>query len=439
MRFAVVDIETTGGFPDKHGITEIAIVCMQGAEIEGSFETLLNPGQPIPPFIANMTGISDDMVALAPDFSAQAERIYHLLCDRIFVAHNVNFDYSFVKHFLQQAGYTLQTPKLCTIRLARKVFPGLPKYGLGHLSRSLDIPITQRHRAGGDARAAATILARALQSSGEPVIRDMLRREGKNQLLPPNLPVEEIHVLPMEPGVYYFRDKKGKVIYVGKAKQIRKRVLSHFTGLDISEKRQALLKSIYTIGHAVCASEFTASILESIEIKRLWPAYNKSQKRFEAAWSIYHYTDAAGYQRLAIDRKNKHLTPVCSFGGLAEAHRTLWKLARSFDLHPYLCFLEKTPSTPIPAPDKHNEQLTASLENLREQQASFVIRDHTGLVLVDKGKFFGMSQSDDWQPDEPLEKLRERLTPYPENEMIRTLIRQFREAWPERIFPLTEG
>lgn len=123
MRFAVVDIETTGGFPDKHGITEIAIVCMQGAEIEGSFETLLNPGQPIPPFIANMTGISDDMVALAPDFSAQAERIYHLLCDRIFVAHNVNFDYSFVKHFLQQTGYTLQTPKLCTIRLARKVFP----------------------------------------------------------------------------------------------------------------------------------------------------------------------------------------------------------------------------------------------------------------------------------------------------------------------------
>ncbi|MCA6500381.1 MAG: DNA polymerase III subunit epsilon, partial [Chitinophagaceae bacterium] len=109
MHFAVVDIETTGGFPHQHGITEIAIVCMNGREIEHTFETLLNPGQPIPPFIANMTGISDDMVALAPSFNDQAEKIYNLLCDRIFVAHNVNFDYSFVKYFLQQAGYHLQS------------------------------------------------------------------------------------------------------------------------------------------------------------------------------------------------------------------------------------------------------------------------------------------------------------------------------------------
>jgi DNA polymerase-3 subunit epsilon len=436
MRYAVVDIETTGGFPDKHGITEIAIVCMNGPEIEGSFETLLNPRQPVPPFIANMTGISDDMVALAPDFSEQAERIYHLLCDRIFVAHNVNFDFSFVKYYLQQAGYTLQTPKLCTIRLARKVFPGLPKYGLGHLSRSLDIPISQRHRAGGDARAAATILARALQSSGEPIIRDMLRREGKNQLLPPNLPVEEIHALPMDPGVYYFRDKKGKVIYVGKAKQIRKRVLSHFTGLDVSEKRQALLKSIYTIGHAVCASEFMASLLESIEIKRLWPAYNKSQKRFEATWSIYHFTDAAGFRRLAIDRKNKHTTPICSFGLMAEAHRTLWKLSRSHDLHPFLCFLEKKPSALLPSPELHNEKIENALRQLQDQQASFVIRDREGLILVERGRFYGMSQSMEWRGDESLEQIRDKVTPYPENELIKTLLRRFRECAPEQIFPV---
>jgi DNA polymerase-3 subunit epsilon len=95
MRFAVVDIETTGGFPSKHGITEIAIVLMNGAEVEGIFETLINPGQPIPPFIANMTGISDAMVAMAPPFEEQAEKIYRLLNDRIFVAHNVNFDFTF--------------------------------------------------------------------------------------------------------------------------------------------------------------------------------------------------------------------------------------------------------------------------------------------------------------------------------------------------------
>lgn len=432
MRFAVVDIETTGGFPHQHGITEIAIVCMNGAEIEHTFETLLNPGQTIPPFIANMTGISDDMVALAPSFNDQAEKIFQLLCDRIFVAHNVNFDYSFVKYYLQQEGFNLQTPKLCTIRLARKVFPGLPKYGLGHLSRSLDITITNRHRAGGDAKAAASILAMALDKSGEAIVKDMLRREGKHQLLPPNLSVDQINSLPLSPGVYYFRDKKGKVIYVGKAKQIRKRVISHFTGLDTSEKRQALLRSVYTIGHTVCASELLAGILESIEIKRFWPAFNKSQKRFEASWSIYHYVDTAGYRRLAIDKKNKFSAPVCSFGLQADAHRTLWKLVRTFDLHPFLCYLEKKASTSLPLIEEHNSKVANALQHLDEQQSSYVVRDQDGLVLVDQGKFYGMSQSIQWQPDESIETLRHKLTPYPENEMIRTLLRQFREACPDR-------
>jgi DNA polymerase-3 subunit epsilon len=337
---------------------------------------------------------------------------------------------------LQQAGYHLQSPKLCTIRLARKVFPGLPKYGLGHLSRSLDITITHRHRAGGDAKAAATVLSIALEKSGDTIVKEMLRREGKHQLLPPNLSVDQINALPQSPGVYYFRDKKGKVIYVGKAKQIRKRVISHFTGLDTSEKRQALLKSIYTIGHTICASELLAGILESIEIKRLWPAFNKSQKRFEAAWSIYHYMDAAGFRRLAIDKKNKFSAPVCSFGLQADAHRTLWKIVRSFDLHPFICYLEKTPSSPLPQPDEHNLRIENALEHLVEHQSNYVIRDQNGLILVEQGRFYGMSQSIHWHPDEPIESLRQKLTPYPENEMIRTLLRQFRETRPERFYPI---
>jgi DNA polymerase-3 subunit epsilon len=118
-------------FPSQHGITEIGIVLHNGTEVEGKYETLVNPHQPIPPFIANMTGISDAMVAVAPSFEEVAPYIYNLLKDRVFVAHNVNFDFSFVKHHLQEAGFNLQTPKLCTIRLSRKVFPGYRKYGLG--------------------------------------------------------------------------------------------------------------------------------------------------------------------------------------------------------------------------------------------------------------------------------------------------------------------
>lgn len=439
MRFAVVDIETTGGFPSQHGITEIAIVLMNGAEVEGVFESLINPGQPIPPFIANMTGISDAMVAMAPPFEEQAEKIYRLLSDRIFVAHNVNFDHSFVKYYLQQAGYQLQVPKICTIRLARKVFPGLKKYGLGHLTRSLDIPITHRHRAGGDARATAEIVSRALALTGSGVINEMLSREAKHQMLPPNLAVDEIHQLPLQPGVYYFRDKKGKVMYVGKAKQLRKRVVSHFTGLDTSEKRQALLRTVYTIGHTVCDSEFMASILESIEIKRLWPPFNKSQKRFEAVWSIYQFTDSRGYNRLAIDKKHRHTASLINFGLLTDAHRTLWKLVREFSLHPYLCFLEKSPTEALPESDMHNQQMQKAITHLLLQPTSYVIKDREALVLIEKGRFYGMGRVDGWTPDQSLSTLREQLTPYPENEVIRSLIRQFTEKNPQKVFPCMEA
>lgn len=176
LKFAVVDIETTGGFPSQHGITEIAIVLHDGDQIEGIYETLINPHQPIPPFIANMTGISNQMVAAAPSFDKVAANIFNLLENRVFVAHNVNFDYSFVHHHLQVAGFQLEVPKLCTIRLSRKAFPGYKKYGLGHLCRTLDIQIENRHRAGGDAKATAQILDLVIQNNGRTLISELIKR-----------------------------------------------------------------------------------------------------------------------------------------------------------------------------------------------------------------------------------------------------------------------
>ena len=175
MQYAIVDIETTGGFPSQHGITEIAIVLHNGNEIEGKYETLINPHQPIPPLVVWMTGISDAMVRVAPSFNEVADRIYNLLKNRVFVAHNVNFDFGFVYHHLQLAGFELQSPKLCTIRLSRKAFPGFRKYGLGHLCRELNIDIENRHRAGGDAIATAKVLDLVLQNNGQRLIAEMLK------------------------------------------------------------------------------------------------------------------------------------------------------------------------------------------------------------------------------------------------------------------------
>lgn len=433
MQFAIVDIETTGGFPEQHGMTEIAIVLHNGTEVEGRYETLINPHQPIPPYIANMTGISDKMVAVAPSFEEVAPHIFNLLKDRVFVAHNVNFDYSFVKYHLHKAGYQLNISKLCTIRLARKVFPGFRKYGLGHLCRELNITITNRHRAGGDAIATAQILDLVLQNNGMRLIKELLKRDNHNQTLPAHLPESQVKDLPQLPGVYYFHDQKDKVIYVGKAKNLKKRVLSHFTGLDTSKKRQELLRTVYRISHVECPTEFIASLFESVEIKRLWPAHNKSQKRFEQVWGIYVFEDNRGYQRLAIDKKRKYLKPILSFALLADAHRMLWKLVKTFELNPALCFLDLTPQKEWPEVVGYNEKVAEAIQWTTEQKETFIIRDKSACVLVENGVFYGMGTPDSAIQIEAIDLLKEQLTTYPENEAIRSMIRSFTERYPAKV------
>ncbi|MFM6995038.1 MAG: PolC-type DNA polymerase III [Sediminibacterium sp.] len=194
MEFAIVDIETTGGLPSTHGITEIAIVIHNGVEVTGKFSTLVNPLQKIPPFIVGMTGISDAMVATAPLFEEVAPQIFNLLNGRIFVAHNVSFDYSFVHYHMDRAGFKWSAPKLCTIKLSRKVFPGLAKYGLGSLTRDLGIRIEGRHRAWGDAQATAEVLTMAIQKQGMSPIHTLLaKKEPYKKKVPSNKKSDDTH------------------------------------------------------------------------------------------------------------------------------------------------------------------------------------------------------------------------------------------------------
>ena len=151
--YAIVDIETTGSYAANNGITELAIVLHDGNKIVDRYETLIDPQSPIPQYVQVLTGIHPGMLVGAPIFSEVASRIFEMLRGTIFVAHHVNFDYSFIRHHLETCGFELDVQKLCTVRLSRKVFPGLPGYSLGKLCRELEIPILNRHRAGGDADA----------------------------------------------------------------------------------------------------------------------------------------------------------------------------------------------------------------------------------------------------------------------------------------------
>lgn len=437
--YAIVDIETTGSHAQNNGITEIAILLHNGKEIEGRYETLINPGYSIPKYVAALTGITNEMVALAPRFEEVAVNIYNLLHNRIFIAHNVNFDYSFVKYHLRRANYEWSAKKLCTLRLSRKAFAGLARYGLGSLCRELEIPIQNRHRAGGDAEATAILFEKIIAQAGVKIIKDFLQKDGREQVLPPNLPKEQITQLPYQPGVYYFHDAKGKVIYVGKAKSLKQRVVSHFTGLDTGKKRQEFLRTIHSISYTVCSTEFTASIVESAEIKRLWPEYNYSQKRREQAFGMYVFEDGKGYLRICIDKKKKYVEPLATFGLLVEAHRTVWKLVKDFELNTGLCFLEKLPAensfTEDPA--LYNAKVKTAIAWLVSQQPSYAIveqvQDHQSCVLVEKGKLYGLGQLPITQSLQEIEPIKSYLTIYPENEVIKSMIYRYTEKHPEKI------
>jgi DNA polymerase III subunit epsilon len=448
--YAIVDIETTGSYAANNGITELAIVLHNGKMITDRYETLINPLLPIPPYVQALTGIQPGMLTDAPVFSDVAARVFELLKDAIFVAHHVNFDYSFIKHQLECCGFELDTKKLCTVRLSRKVFPGLPGYSLGKLCRDLDIPIINRHRAGGDADATVILFEKILNNDSGGAVRQMLYGKSREQYLPPNLQSEQIASLPYTPGIYYFHDQKGKVIYVGKAKNLRSRVCSHFSNNSPGLRKQEFLRNIYSVSWQDCGTELMAFLYECIEIRRLWPIYNSSLKRFEQTYGLYMYEDQAGYLRLTIEKKKLNLTAYYSFNGLAEGWQLLRKLVRQFDLCPKLSFIERGNEKCSGLLDKscygacvhqepaveYNKRLLLALESLQNLLPSFVIRDRgrdsseESFILIEKGRFFGMGYLDREMQIQDLETLKERLTAYPENDYMRGLVYSFAEKWP---------
>jgi len=447
--YAIVDIETTGGYASNNGITEVAIVLHNGKAIEGRYQTLINPLQKIPVYITALTGINQSMVADAPAFNEVASNIHRLLNDRVFVAHNVNFDYSFLKHHLQAAGLDLNCSKLCTVRLSRQVFPGLPSYSLGNLCRHFDIPVTERHRAGGDVTATSILFEHLLTNGAQTFIERSLKR-SKEQSLPPHLPKEKVDCLPYGPGVYYFHDGKGKVVYVGKAKNLKYRVSSHFTHNGAGRQRQEFLRTIHDISYQSCATELMAGILESVEIQRLWPTYNTSQKRFAATYALYCFEDRRGYLRLGIDRKRKNLQALYTFGLYLEGFNLLKGLVETYSLDRRLCFIDRTimdesAAGELPVPEVYNQQVVTALESLKKKLPTFAVMDQgrdpneQSIVLMEEGRFYGMGYLNGGPPGVSADQLKEHLTSYPETDYIRNLIYQYVQKCPGKKLDLSSS
>ncbi|MEE1896973.1 exonuclease domain-containing protein [Flavobacterium rakeshii] len=446
--YAIVDIETTGGNASGSRITEICIIIHDGIKVIDRWETLVNPQKEIPLPIFALTGINNEMVAGAPIFDDIAEKVLELLEGRIFVAHNVNFDHSFVKHELEHAGLKWTTRKLCTVRAARKVRPGLPSYSLGNLCRTLDIPLTRAHRASGDADATAILLSRLLLWDEGGEIAKMIKRNSHDQNLPPNLPQSEFEQLPEKPGVYYFYNQMGKVVYVGKAKNIKKRVAQHFSGHKITPQRQNFMRDIHSISHEVCGTEFMALLLECCEIRKLWPEHNRALKKFEPKFGLYHYEARSGYKYLGVGKLAKGQTSVEHFFSLHEGVNLLLSLAGEFSIDHRFChygvqdagdFIIKSNTSNLPDIKQHNAKVEKAMEHITSNRSSFGIVDkgrsgeERSCIWVENGHFYGMGYiPSDVGITEALQ-LKDYVTPYHSNRYIMQLITGYAEKYPGKV------
>jgi len=445
--YAIVDIETTGGNASGSRITEIAIIIHDGINVIQRFETLVNPQKEIPPPIFALTGINNEMVRHAPIFDDISEKVLELLTDRIFVAHNVNFDYSFVRHELEKSGFKWTARKLCTVRAARKIKPGLPSYSLGKLCHSLKIPLENQHRAGGDADATAILFSRLLEWDAEGQLEKMVKNTAQDQRLPPNLPPEDFDKLPEKPGVYYFYNQVNKVIYVGKAINLKKRVASHFSGHKITPQRQHFLRDIYAISFEICATELMALLLECSEIKKLWPTYNSALKRFEPKYGLYQYEARNGYKYLVTGKLNKFQHCIEHFNTIHDGINMLITLKQQFEIDNRFCRYgistgENFPNndfTDLPEVTSHNEKIENAINHLVTNRSSFGIvdkgrsADERSCIWVEKGHFYGMGYiTSDVGFTEPSE-IKQYVTPYKSNQYIMHLINSYAQKYPGKV------
>lgn len=325
-KYSVIDIETTGGHRKGNKITEIAIINFDGHEVTDSFETLINPECSIPPFITKLTGIDNNMVADAPKFYEVAKKIVELTEGRIFVAHNVFFDFNFIKSEFRDLGYTFNREKLCTVRLSRKYLPGFKSYSLGKLCHDLDIPLSNRHRAMGDASATVKLLKKIL--SKQTSVKDDLV-ESKRIALPDKVKRDNFELLPDKVGVYYFYDINGDLLYIGKSKNIKTRVASHFRQEMKRKKDIQIREQIAHIDFKLTGNELAALILECQEIKELRPRFNVALRGTKTPISV-ELVDTQELYSLKATALNSEVSSFYTFKSKRSANTFINSIYKTF-------------------------------------------------------------------------------------------------------------
>ena len=405
--YSVVDIETTGNGYKGQKITEISVFLFDGQKVIDEFTSLVNPEQRIPYFITNLTGITEAMVSTAPKFYEIAKKVVEITKDAVFVAHNVTFDYNVIRDEFKSLGFDFKRKKLCTVRLSRKIIPGLPSYSLGNICSAEGIEIAERHRAKGDAEATVELFRRLLERDHNFTINSFLNSKSREASLPPLLDRLVVDNLPETHGVYYFKNGQKEVIYVGKANNIKQRVISHF--YDKKKKEQTMCLETADITCTETGSEIVALLHESSEIKHFYPKFNRAQRRAGEAVGLFWYEDQKGILHLAYDRLKLAPNPVMKFYSMAECKSALEKICEEFELCPKYCHLEthvnacfhfqikkcKGICSGKETPEKYNNRVQKAVKSLGLQTEKLVLKEkgrndkELGFVLILNGIYQG--------------------------------------------------
>lgn len=404
--YAILDIETTGGQYNEEGITEIAIYKFDGHEVVDQFISLVNPEKAIQPFVVKLTGINNAMLSSAPKFYEIAKRIIEITDDCIIVAHNAQFDYRILRTEFTRLGYDYQRKNLCTVELSKKLIPDQASYSLGKLVRALGIPMADRHRATGDAMATVKLFKMLLAKDLEKeIVKSFVKTEIEKGLTPKLLDI--VSKLPSTTGIYYIHKENGDLIYIGKSRNIKKRVNQHFTGSSSKSKKIQL--EVFDVTYEETGSELIALLKEAEEIKINKPKYNRSLKKTIFPWSLYQEKDLNGYIALRIQKTDARKKELASFSSPAEAQSALFKITDSYQLCQKINGLETVKSHCFPyelnqcngaciqkeSSEEYNIRVESFFENNEYQKQNMIIIDRgrniqeRSAILIEDGIFKG--------------------------------------------------
>ena len=353
------------------------------------FISLVNPEREIQPFVVNLTGINSNMLRNAPKFYEVAKRIIEITEGTIIVAHNAKFDYRILRTEFKRLGFEYERETLCTVELSKNLIPDQPSYSLGKLVRALGIPVSDRHRASGDALATVKLFQLLLSKDTEKtIIQNSIRKEPKYQLEPRHIDI--IEELPSATGVYYIHKEGGDIIYIGKSKNIRKRINQHFT--SIAPKAKKIQALVVAVTFEATGSELVALLKESEEIKRNKPIFNRALRRTIFTHALYSYTDEHGYINLKIDKADGRKRAITTFSNRQSAKSFMFNTVENYNLCQKLTGLYATKAACFNYSLKTCDGACIQEEpienyNLRVQELIFKNSYNSkDLVIIDRGR-----------------------------------------------------